>query len=305
MVVFYNRPEFAELSGILVAEAAQSPAINGGIERAMADIPEARNLFPTKFAARIDYGHGGPPGIGDARNSSLIEEINTAYKECAFERVIEIADRILGSLNSESPKEFVAVVAKALVMRGLAEGRLNDPTAALATYDEVIARFSASDDRELQVQVARALVSKGAAYIEMGDAGGALNTSTEIDRAFETLTDSETIPFGWWARWLRTKALLGQAQQTDAMSTFQSLYASLDPGNEAMMHAMQTDVPELIRMGAEPAAILKILSSDKHRSNALEPLVVAVRQEAGETVRAPTEVLEVAADIRERIRAAR
>ena len=60
-------------------------------------------------------------------------------------------------------------------------------------------------------------------------------------------------------------------------------------------------VPELIATGASAHDLVEILSSDKTKAEALGPLIVALRQHIGEAVRAPAEVLEVAADIRERI----
>ena len=62
-------------------------------------------------------------------------------------------------------------------------------------------------------------------------------------------------------------------------------------------------MPELIATGASTHELVEILSSDKAKSDALAPLIVALRQRTGEEVRAPVEVLEVAADIRERIEA--
>lgn len=44
--------------------------------------------------------------------------------------------------------------------------------------------------------------------------------------------------------------------------------------------------------------VVEILSADRKTAAAAEPLVVALRQLAGESVRASTEVLEVAADVR-------
>ncbi len=40
--------------------------------------------------------------------------------------------------------------------------------------------------------------------------------------------------------------------------------------------------------------LLKVISGDDFRKAALHPLIVALRLEAGETIRAPEEVLEVA-----------
>ena len=47
--------------------------------------------------------------------------------------------------------------------------------------------------------------------------------------------------------------------------------------------------------------LIDVLSSDRSKSDALEPFNVALRQRIGETVRAPIEVLEIAQDIRQRI----
>ena len=56
-------------------------------------------------------------------------------------------------------------------------------------------------------------------------------------------------------------------------------------------------VPDLVTSGASANELVEILESDKDKSGALAPLIVALRQYTGEKVRAPAEVLEVAADI--------
>ena len=87
------------------------------------------------------------------------------------------------------------------------------------------------------------------------------------------------------------------------MEAFRSAYAAFLPNKEIAMHGILRLVPNLIATGASERDLVEILSSDKSKSNALAPLVVALRQRTGEAVRAPAEVLEVAADIRERIEA--
>ena len=85
------------------------------------------------------------------------------------------------------------------------------------------------------------------------------------------------------------------------MEAFRSAYAAFLPNDEITMHEVLRLVPELIATGASAHNLVDILSSDKAKSEALAPLIVALRQHTGEAVRAPVEVLEVAADIRERI----
>ena len=48
-----------------------------------------------------------------------------------------------------------------------------------------------------------------------------------------------------------------------------------------------------IAVGASECEVAKILSRDRTKADALGPLIVALRQRAGEAVRAPTEVLKV------------
>ena len=60
---------------------------------------------------------------------------------------------------------------------------------------------------------------------------------------------------------------------------------------------------DLVEFGVPEHDRVEILSSDKAKSDRLTPLVVALLQRIGEDVRAPTEVLEVAPDVRKRIEA--
>ena len=87
------------------------------------------------------------------------------------------------------------------------------------------------------------------------------------------------------------------------MDAFRSAYVAFEPGDEAMMREMLAEVPDWVAAGAPERDLVEILSSDREKAGALQPLVVALRQRTGEAVRAPGEVLEVAADIRERIEA--
>ena len=72
---------------------------------------------------------------------------------------------------------------------------------------------------------------------------------------------------------------------------------------DAMVREMLGHVPNLIAAGAYESDLVEVLSSDKEKSDALVPLIIALRQRTGEMVRAPVEVLEVAADILKRIEA--
>ena len=104
---------------------------------------------------------------------------------------------------------------------------------------------------------------------------------------------------------MRTKALLAQNNYPAAVDAFRLVYARLIPGNETMMRAIMALVIDLVAAGAPASFLVEVLLSDKQKSETLQPLVVALRQLSGESVRAPSEILDVAADVRKKIEARR
>ena len=227
----------------------------------------------------------------------LFEEITTALKEGAFEKVIETVDQAFTARSANWSRVPEPLIALAFIYKALAHGELGEFASAVACYDEVITRFGDSDAPNLQYLTAWALSDKGLTQIKMGSAEEALHTCEELERRLGALTDNKEIEFTWRARCVRALALMVQKKSRGAMDAFRSAYASFPLNNEAAMREMQEIVPDLIANGASENDLVEILSSDKAKSSALVPLIVALRQRTGVEVRASVEVLEVAADI--------
>ena len=380
MVVFYNEKEQAEVFPKLIQEAAESPVLREGIERAF------HYLIQTEIET-----HAALEKINTA-----LKEINFALKEKSFERVIEIADQTLASLFTNSPessntgssklsksdeaclwytkviaylglgdfKEAIAAcgeilyrfgesselelqpwVAATLLKMGDARRNLGYFEAAIAAYDEVIERFGDRDEPHIQWLVAVTFAQRGETLIQLDDFEAAIASYLEalkhlgdsdaqdvqrgiaialfnksmnqilsgrVDEALHTceeleqrlgafLAGEEEVEFRWRVMYTRTLALLITGQHQVAMDAFRSAYAAFTPDNEKMTREMLWVMPNLIAAGASTLELVEILTSDEAKSSALAPLIVALRQHAGETVRAPAEVLEVAADILKRI----
>ena len=128
-----------------------------------------------------------------------------------------------------------------------------------------------------------------------------LRTSEEFERSHGGLIDDDAITLEWWAKWIKMRVFLDQGKHSDSVETFRSIYSAFVPENRIMMRQMLDHILALIAAGASECDLLDILSSDRRKSDTLEPLVVALRQRIGETVRAPIEVLEIAQDVRKRI----
>ena len=202
--------------------------------------------------------------------------------------------------ESEAPalQELVAMV---LVHKGVTQGQIGEFTAAIAAYEEVVARYADADRPALQKHAAKALVSKGEAQVTIGRAEEALDACDELERRFGRSTDDEGIPFEWHAKCVRTAARLVQGERVAAMDSFRLVYSGLVSDDEAMMHALVERVPDLIAAGAPPRDLAAILLNDPEKAATLQPLVIALRQLAGDRVRAPAEVVDVAHDVRAHI----
>ena len=102
---------------------------------------------------------------------------------------------------------------------------------------------------------------------------------------------------------VRGKALILQGEHNDAIEAFRNIYIAHRHGSEATLKEMLELAIDLILSGCRERALLEIVMSDERKSDELSPLVVALRRRAGEVVRAPVEVMEVADDILERMSA--
>ncbi len=253
---------------------------------------------------------------GGSDNAEIQERVATALlnkgvmhgqrgeSEAEMAAYEDLVARYGGSDNAEIQER----VATALFNKGLTHGQRGESEAEMAAYDDLVARFGGNDIPEMQERVATSLLFKGYLQIEIGRAEEALRTSDELDRRCGAIIDNKPVEgafLRWQAKLMRTHALFVQKEHPTALSVFKSVCAMFVVGDEGMLREMLVRVPILIAAGASERDLVKILSADSKTAAALKPLVVALRQLAGESVRASAEVLEVAADVRKRIETAK
>ena len=186
----------------------------------------------------------------------------------------------------------------ALFSKGVSQGMLGEAASAILSYDQIVTRYGAIDSPVLQNLVAASLVQKSVELLNSGQATDALDTCEQVKISFANLEDDDEIPFGWHVDWTRAKALITLDRTAEFRDTLWSLIDGFIPDKQPMIEAMLKHIPELIVLGALSGEIVKMLSNNLQKAAALHPLVVALQQHAGEVVRAPAEVMEVAADIR-------
>ena len=232
----------------------------------------------------------------------LIVKANAHRKRGELGKAIAEYENIVVRYCENNKSEIQRLVAIALVRKGNTLEELGNFRAAIMACEEVVKRFSDSDEPEIQCWIATALINKSMIQTQTGDADAALSTCAELERRLGTfLTDEQEVEFKWRVKYTQAKALLTKEDHQAAMDAFRSAYAAFALDNENMIQEMLWVVPNLIAAGASTLELIEILTSDEAKSGALEPFIVALRQHAGETVRAPAEVIEVAADILKRI----
>ena len=192
-------------------------------------------------------------------------------------------------------------VAEALFYKGRAKSEMGDPAEAVVIWDELVVRFGESDVPELRRWVIGSLVNKGMRQAEMSRGVEALCVCENLDRRIGALPETGKTRLEWQVQCVRALALMVQKKKGTALEAFHCAYAAFTYNTKSSIGEMLQIVPNLVAAGACERELVDILSSDPVKSVALTPLIVALRERQGETVRAPAEVREVAADVSESI----
>ena len=219
------------------------------------------------------------------------------------ERAIVAFREVIERFGMSDLPEIRLSLTSALLGMGMAQGRLGEVHLEIAAYNQVIFLFGGRGIPELQPAVATAMFLKSLAQAQGGEVQAAIGTCNGLVDRFKDSHVPKIRTQVAISLWVKTKALLFQGERTDAMEAFRSMYAAFVPGQETLMRTLLECVPDLIAAGVSERELIEVLSSEREKANANEPLVLALRQRAGEIVRAPQEVLEVAADVRKRLEA--
>ena len=282
----------------LQVHVAEALVNKGATEGPLGDAQAAMAAFD---AVAERFGDSDVPELQMQVAKALFNKGVTQVRLGDAEAAMAAFDAVAERFGESDIPQLRVQFAKALVGKGVTQRELlGDPHAAMATFDAVAERFGDSDVPELQVQVVGAFVNKAEAEIRLGRSEGALHTCEEIERRVGALDGIEKGTMERQGRWVRTRALLLLEQPAEAIEVFRSVYALSCPG-ETMMREMLEHIPKLIAAGASERDLVGVLSSETEKTDALIPLVVALRQRAGEVVRASAEVLEIAADVRGKI----
>ena len=251
------------------------------------------------------YGDSEAPELQPVVATALLGAGSQLLVKGDDERAIEVLDKVVGRYIASEELALQETVAHALLLRGAKRGERGDVEAEIADCTMVIDRFGSLEVARLPTLVAMAMEQKGSALAKIGRIEEALRECEEAEARIESLALLTRTSIGWRGRWVRTILHLAQGNQPAAFEAFRSAYAAYLPRMIPVTHWILQIAVDLVAFGAPAQAVVDILEGDKAKSDDFAPLLVALRQLAGDEVRASTEVLEVAADVREFIESRR
>ena len=209
-----------------------------------------------------------------------------------------LCDQVVEQLDGEDAADLNNWTALALINKGNAQIMMGDPREAVLTFDQIVQRRSDDQSIESRQAVARALLGKGQAFTLLGRTESALDICNELARTHGDLNEEGGVSFAWQSWWIKATAFLHRQQVDRAGNIFRGLYSAFDPANPHMLRVMTMGVIELVTKGIPEREVIDILMIDQEKSDALAPLVVALRQRQGEVVNSAAEISAVADDVR-------
>lgn len=273
--------------------------ITKGLAQGQLNRPEA--AIETCEEILQQFGASDHPKVQVAVAIALLNKSLAQEQLNQLEAAIETYEDLVQRFRASDHPEVQVQVALALVKKGLAQEQLKRPEAAIETFEEVVQQFSASDHPEVYARVALALVKKGLVQAQLNQPAAAIETYDEMVQRFGSSQNETIATTIFFARAGRLNELLALNQLDQALDDFRLVYEGFVVSRESMLPTIQKSALALVGSGVSANDVCDILLQNPEKSEALQPLIVALRQEVGEEVRAPAEVLEVAADIRAEI----
>ena len=170
---------------------------------------------------------------------------------------------------------------------------------AMESYDELIGVVGGTGETDTGPHIVPlALAFKSMSLIEIGRIEDADKTCEELEEKLGEIQGELKAAVESQAMCVRAIAMMARGETAAAMGAFRSGYALFPATHQIPVGCMVRLAIHFVAAGASERELAEVLSEDRTKARVLGPLIVALRQRAGEPVRAPTEVPQVAADIR-------
>lgn len=229
------------------------------------------------------------------------ERDEAAVVESLVHFMVALYDDAANRIERLGVKEFRDFARGAFLNGAFARAEARDFSGEILTYRRFIALFESSDDPALAVSATVAQAFMNMREAETGRTEEALAGVSGLAARVSAAPDDMRSWLTWWAAGVVAMAHTARGEREAARAATRQTFAAFGGRNESPTWLMLRFVFNLLAVGATESELLDILAAESSASKNLAPLIVALRQATGEAVRAPAEVLAVAADLRKRI----
>ena len=184
--------------------------------------------------------------------------------------------------------------------RAFTKAGLGDFTGEIESYRAFLSLIDA-DPAEPPYPCAFALVLLGLRLAELGQVEQAAVVAGRLSRQTQAASGHLRTFLGWSIDCIALITLAVTRKMHDVPAGLQDVCARYRPGDDVTTRLMIRLVLNLLALGVPGRDLIRALAIEPEASNALAPLTTALRLHLGESVRAPAEVMQVAADVRARI----
>lgn len=177
MRLVFTEREQKQVFGTLHFESRMHRALRDGVLLAIADEPSIADLLPRELRSNDRRPRQTEIATG---GDSVINEIEAAFEELDFERVVRMADQVLEERNDPSEADDELIVLKTMVRKAQALHRSADFRTASDMCSVAIKRFSQNQDPEIQSFVSIATIVKFTSEAKEENSNAANKTFSEF-----------------------------------------------------------------------------------------------------------------------------
>ena len=291
----YNHPHFQQFVGAGLLLTAEIKKKLGEYETAVSMLDDILYRYRGEGAAELQ----------GTMARALTQKAFIARMELRDDETAVVAlDEVIGRFRTTKDPFIKHLVVESFMNRAFMKSESGDFEGAIESYDELIGVVDDTGEADMRPHVVPlALVFKSMSLVETGRMEEADKMCEELEEKLDLLRGELKAGIESQTRYVRAIAMMARGETANAMDAFRSAYAMFPATHQVPVGCMIRLGIHFIAVGASEREVAKILSGDRTKAGALGPLIVALRQRSGESVRAPTEVLKVAADIRKRISA--
>ena len=185
MESYYSAPELKDISARMVHDAGRLGAEMGSLHRtALASLMELPSLaeYRDELLDMLPAGDSDPAQADERAARALF--MSARSRQDRAEDAVAAYDEVVRRFGASEIPAVLKWVAKALVNKGAALGKLDRPQDALECCYEVVRRFGDSDSPALLDSVAAALVNAGAPLGALNRLQNALEACDEVISRF-------------------------------------------------------------------------------------------------------------------------